>query len=683
MLLNNDTQVARGWVEGLRGAFADDSRTGAVGPRSNSVSGHQVVPEPGYRGAAQHRAAAERWRRAHRGHSTEVGRLVGFCLAVRRAALLEVGGLDEGYGAGGFEDDDLCLRLRSAGWTLRVAHEVLVHHEGSATFRGAGTWTASFAHALRHHRAKWGSSLGEGVLLSAALIVKDEQRALPRCLAALRGVVDEVVVCDTGSTDRTVEIAEAFGARVVHEPWTGSFAAARNAVLAHCRGTWVLSVDADEQLHVSPGTELRLTLLSTVHDAGTVTVRSRSDDEAAPSFEHAAGRLFRRGAVRWVGAVHESLVDERTGRPPVFATTPGLWLDHDGYVGRVYEARGKSTRNLLLAEKDHEQATAAGEARVWKTAYELARALSREPGDEARVEALVRQSLSLMPAGLAHLRCDALVRLCTALAGQGRLEDAEQAARDAVAVDPGDPASLLVLGQVLAHQRRYAEALAALDGPSASTGEVLRDLGKQEVDLPLLRARLLARLDRRVDAAAVLLALADTHLEAMDWPLLAQVLGSRTPELAAVAARAPEQALAALDGLGAPALAALHAELAHLGIDAVAHSPAVLHAARLDQVLDGHSGGGGAGDGGHRRRGGPRAVGAGAAGRGGAGRARPLPAAAGTQRRGRRRRRRARRAGARAGRAARGRGRGRSCRRRRHGECAARGGTAGQRAHAR
>lgn len=83
-------------------------------------------------------------------------------------------------------------------------------------------------------------------LVSAAMIVRDEEERLERCLASLVGVVDEVVCVDTGSTDRTREFAEALGARVVESPWRDDFSFHRNEALAACRGRWRLTIDGDE-----------------------------------------------------------------------------------------------------------------------------------------------------------------------------------------------------------------------------------------------------------------------------------------------------------------------------------------------------------------------------------------------------------------------------------------------------
>ena len=85
-------------------------------------------------------------------------------------------------------------------------------------------------------------------LLSATLIVRDEERNLPDCLGSIDGVVDEVVVVDTGSTDGSVELARELGARVVSHPWRGNFSEARNLALEVARGEWILYLDADERL---------------------------------------------------------------------------------------------------------------------------------------------------------------------------------------------------------------------------------------------------------------------------------------------------------------------------------------------------------------------------------------------------------------------------------------------------
>src|SRR4051795_2389135 len=80
------------------------------------------------------------------------------------------------------------------------------------------------------------------------MIVKNEQENLPACLESVRGLFDEIVVVDTGSTDRTMEIALEFGARVFDFVWVDDFAAARNAALARATGDYAFWLDADDVL---------------------------------------------------------------------------------------------------------------------------------------------------------------------------------------------------------------------------------------------------------------------------------------------------------------------------------------------------------------------------------------------------------------------------------------------------
>ncbi len=84
--------------------------------------------------------------------------------------------------------------------------------------------------------------------LSFCIIVKNEATNLPQCLASVENLVDEIIVLDTGSSDRTVEIAKEFGAQVYHFKWCNDFSAARNASLKYATGDWILVLDADEIL---------------------------------------------------------------------------------------------------------------------------------------------------------------------------------------------------------------------------------------------------------------------------------------------------------------------------------------------------------------------------------------------------------------------------------------------------
>ena len=84
--------------------------------------------------------------------------------------------------------------------------------------------------------------------LSLAMIVKNEAAHLGHCLDSVQGLVDEIVVVDTGSSDDTVAVARARGAQVTRFDWIGDFSAARNASLAQVTGDWVLVLDADEAI---------------------------------------------------------------------------------------------------------------------------------------------------------------------------------------------------------------------------------------------------------------------------------------------------------------------------------------------------------------------------------------------------------------------------------------------------
>ena len=129
--------------------------------------------------------------------------------AVRTSSFHGVGGFDERFEIGGFEDDDLCRRLHQNDLRLLIAHGSFVHHSGHASFDANDIdWRVTQLENRVRFEEKWGpDALRRPVLLTACLIVKNEEQMLAACLESVRDAVDEIVVYDTGSNDRTMQIA--------------------------------------------------------------------------------------------------------------------------------------------------------------------------------------------------------------------------------------------------------------------------------------------------------------------------------------------------------------------------------------------------------------------------------------------------------------------------------------------
>lgn len=186
--------------------------------------------------------------------------------------------------------------------------------------------------------------------LGLCMIVKNEARALARCLESVRGWVGEMVIVDTGSTDDTVAIAHAYGARVSHFPWCDDFSAARNAALDQATREWVLVLDGDETCVIESPTELASALQQTKWDGFSLSVSSLNDNGTYS--KGTVFRLFRRerSGMRYRGAIHEQLetVADRKGST---STLSCIRLEHDGYTAAVIAGQDKVNRNIRLASK--------------------------------------------------------------------------------------------------------------------------------------------------------------------------------------------------------------------------------------------------------------------------------------------------------------------------------------------
>ena len=187
--------------------------------------------------------------------------------------------------------------------------------------------------------------------LSLFMIVKDEEEDLPRCLKTVQGVVDEIVVVDTGSVDRTVEIARAHGARVHKFPWTGSFAEARNFAVKKVRGEWILWMDADEELCEADSGLLPGLLDDPAVEGYHVRIFNYVGESPGTDIEVTfSPRLFRNNTVhRFSGDIHEQWTGslEEGSR---FRLCP-VRIFHYGYLNPKVRQRGKNRRNIEILER--------------------------------------------------------------------------------------------------------------------------------------------------------------------------------------------------------------------------------------------------------------------------------------------------------------------------------------------
>ncbi|MCR8845362.1 glycosyltransferase family 2 protein [Paenibacillus sp. SC116] len=221
LFLNNDTVVTPNWLTHLIDALYASPDIGIVGPLTNYSSGHQIIPVP-YKELFDLNVFAHEHQIVNAGKTTEVRRLIGFCLLVKRKVLDEVGGFDELYDIGNFEDDDLCLRAAKAGYRLYIANACFIHHVGHATMNDmVDEQKNNVQHLMGINRKKakekWGADIfdliyKEDVKLSCCVIAVTET-ALIRALDSIKEIADEIIVVDCTGT--CSEVATTYRAKYV------------------------------------------------------------------------------------------------------------------------------------------------------------------------------------------------------------------------------------------------------------------------------------------------------------------------------------------------------------------------------------------------------------------------------------------------------------------------------------
>jgi len=294
--------------------------------------------------------------------------------------------------------------------------------------------------------------------ISACMIVKNEEQHLPRCLSSIKDLVDEMVIVDTGSTDRTVEIAESFGARVYHHKWENDFSKARNISIGYGQCDWIFIIDADEELETDDLPLLKRTLQETDFKAISISVYNFSRKEAMYTSFLPSIRVFRSEiGGRYEGIVHNILrLPESEGvlRIPVRLKHYGYGLSKEKMAQKI-----ERTKTLLLAQLEEDPDNGFAHFNL----AQLLRGEEEVPSLENMDAAIYHSTRAVAlsdpdKVGESHIHLMAMHQLVTAHYNKGEYDKAEEWCHRALAIRPDYLDPILSLGHIYSATRRIEPA---------------------------------------------------------------------------------------------------------------------------------------------------------------------------------------------------------------------------------
>lgn len=187
--------------------------------------------------------------------------------------------------------------------------------------------------------------------ITLCMIVKNEEKVLDRCLNSVKSIVDEIVLVDTGSTDRTVEIASQYTNQIFSFDWTDSFADARNFAHSKANGEWILVLDADEYVDAENlKTSIKQLKNNGSSDAFEVRIYNFTGGYGERIIQHKSIRIYKNlNSIYYSRAIHEQLVNNER---ELTISSSGLIVYHSGYLSKTVKEKNKSERNSALIDKE-------------------------------------------------------------------------------------------------------------------------------------------------------------------------------------------------------------------------------------------------------------------------------------------------------------------------------------------
>ncbi len=297
--------------------------------------------------------------------------------------------------------------------------------------------------------------------VSACLIVRDEEKLLSGCLDSIRDWVDEIIVVDTGSNDKTVSMAMSYGAKVFNQQWEGDFSKHRNFSMEQATSDWIFIIDADERICEEDVPRLKEMINSDQHSIISINVFNVYGKDVKMTTFLPSIRLFRRDLnLRYEGIVHNRLVF------PEDATIvrANVKLKHLGYDLSPDQMRKKFERSHALLEKQMQKDP--NDTFAMFNLAQLLRGAGKDKPDlfSAEIIKLAARAVTLTnPQKLStrniHLMC--LDQLSWAYFYKGDLKQALVFAQRALTHKPNYLDPLLLIGHIYTHSKEYDKARTA------------------------------------------------------------------------------------------------------------------------------------------------------------------------------------------------------------------------------
>lgn len=323
------------------------------------------------------------------------------------------------------------------------------------------------------------------ITVTAAIIVKNEERCIERCLNSILGAFDEIIVVDSGSTDRTLSLIRQYpDVKLYQTDWEDSFAALRNEALARTTSDWVFWLDADEWLESEDKEIVRIA--AGMFDAMTFIPSLQpclvNHVNGKEVMEFSVSRIFptNRG-LRYSGRIHEQLATEREGiyTSNVLHKPVRIRLHHDGYEPDIKSLKNKIERNIgLLRKMTEEEPDNPG---WWYF-------LGRETMESGNVEQALGYFDNVVKLGENNPRFGRMAEIHMLMGrahySQGRLDAAEQCYRKALTLHPDYPdahyqlaciamvQAQKLLGRAMEHARHSAQGFDTYRGLVGANHEI-------------------------------------------------------------------------------------------------------------------------------------------------------------------------------------------------------------------